>query len=127
MVAVRGLLAAYCQTLDDGRFDDWVELFTEDCRFVVMGTRTRGRHELRALIEPNQTAELRGKHMISEPLIDLDGDAATVATDFMFISKTNQILKAGRYHDVLRRHRDIWRIAGREIVFMGSEPLGLDG
>ncbi len=118
---IRRVLAAYCQSLDDGRFDDWIDLFTEDCVFVVMGMRARGRHELQALIEPNQTDELRGKHMISEPLIDLDRDVAAVATDFMFISRTNEVLQAGRYHDTVRRNPDGWRIAEREIVFTGED------
>ena len=125
--AIRSLLAACCQTLDDGRFDEWASLHTEDCRFAVMGTRTRGRAEMRAIIEPFQTAELRGKHMISESRIDLSGDTAAATTDFAFVAKDNQILQTGRYHDVLRRGPGGWQLAGREIVFTGSEPIGLQG
>jgi salicylate 5-hydroxylase small subunit len=37
--ALRGeldaLYADYAAALDDGRFDDWVELFAEDCRYVL--------------------------------------------------------------------------------------------
>ena len=127
MAGVRRLLAACCQVLDDGRFDEWASLYTEDCRFAVMGTRTRGRAEMRSIIEPFQTAELRGKHMISEPMIDLDGDEALATTDFAFVAKDNKILQAGRYHDILRRGADGWQVAGREIVFTGDDPIGLDG
>ena len=125
IASIRRLLAACCQTLDDGRFDEWAALYTEDCRFAVMGTRTRGRAEMRAIIEPFQTEELRGKHLISESVIDLDGDTASAATDFAFVAKDNTILQTGRYHDVLSRIAGGWKVAGREIVFTGSDPIGL--
>ncbi len=124
--AIRRVLAGCCQTLDDGHFDEWVLLYTEDCRFAVMGTRARGREAIRAIIEPFQTEELRGKHMISEPRINLHGDEATATTDFAFVAKNNKVLQTGRYYDVLRRGADGWQVAGREIVFTGDEPAGLD-
>ena len=125
--AICRLLAGCCQTLDDGYFDEWILQYTEDCRFAVMGTRTRGRAEMRAVIEPFQTAELRGKHMISEPRINVHSDEATATTDFAFVAKDNKILQTGRYYDTLRRGDDGWQVAGREIVFTGDEPIGLDG
>ena len=123
--AIHRLLAACCQTLDDGHFEEWALLYTPDCRFSVMGTRTRGRAEMRAVIEPFQTKELRGKHMISEPRINLHGDEATATTDFAFVAKNNKILQTGRYYDILRRGGDGWQVAGREIVFTGADPIGL--
>ena len=124
--AIRRLLAGCCQTLDDGHFEEWGALYTEDCRFAVMGQRTQGRAEMRAMIEPFQTADLRGKHMISEPRINLHGDEANATTDFAFVAKNNKILQTGRYYDILRRGADGWQVAGREIVFTGDEPIGLD-
>ena len=124
--AIRRLLAGCCQSLDDGHFEEWAALYTEDCRFAVMGQRTQGRDEMRSLIEPFQTAELRGKHMISEPRINLHGDEANATTDFTFVAKDNKILQTGRYYDILRKGADGWQVAGREIVFTGDEPIGLD-
>ena len=124
--AISRLLAACCQALDDGHFEEWALLYTPDCRFAVMGTRTRGRAEMRAVIEPFQTEELRGKHMISEPRINLHGDEAIATTDFAFVAKDNKILQTGRYYDILRRGEDGWQLASREIVFTGDEPIGLD-
>ena len=123
--AIRRLLAVCCQWLDDGHFEEWASLYTEDCRFAVMGRRTQGRTEMRAMIEPFQTEELRGKHLISEPRINLHGDDANATTDFAFVAKDNKILQTGRYYDILRRGGDGWQVAGREIVFTGDEPIGL--
>jgi 3-phenylpropionate/cinnamic acid dioxygenase small subunit len=122
--AVRRTLVVYCQTLDDGRFDEWIDLFTTDIVFTVMEQRLEGRDALRAFIEPTQQADARGRHMLSEPLIDLDGDGAgaAVTTDYAFVSKENHVTSTGRYHDRFRRDADRWRIATREIVFTGRKP-----
>ena len=65
---IRRTLATYCQLLDDGRFDEWVEVFTDDVVLAVMGQVARGRDEVRAFIEPVQGPEVRGRHILSEPL-----------------------------------------------------------
>lgn len=125
---IRRLLAQYCQLLDDGRFDEWIDLFADDIEFVVMGMHKRGRDEVRGFVEPSQQADARGRHMLSEPWIELDdgpGDpaTATVTIDFAWISKTGEVGQSGRYHDRLVRHPDRWRFQRREIVFTGDQPL----
>ena len=123
--AIRRTLAAYCQLLDDGRFDDWVEVFSDDVAFSVMGQVARGRDQVRRVIEPVQQADARGRHLMSEPLIAVDGDAATATTDYCFVSRDLRVTSAGRYHDRLVHDGDRWRIASREIVFLGDEPRGI--
>ena len=125
--AIRRLLADYCHLLDDGRFDEWIVLFDEDVVFTVMGNRLRGRDEVRSFIEPTQQEGDRGRHMLSEPVIDVDGDTARAATDYVFVSRPTTILSTGRYVDVIRRAPDRWRFTSREIVFSGETPLGVDG
>lgn len=125
--AIRRLLADYCHLLDDGRFDEWIALFDEDVVFVVMGNRLRGRDDVRSFIEPAQQEDARGQHMLGEPVIEVDGDTARVATDYVFVSRANTILSTGRYLDVMRRAQDRWCFVSREIVFSGDIPLGVDG
>jgi len=124
--AIRRLLADYCHLLDDGRFDEWIALFDEDVVFIVMGNRLRGRDEVRSFIEPTQQEDDRGRHILSEPAIEVDGDTAFVVTDFVFVSRTNTILSTGRYLDSMRRTPGRWRFASREITFGGQPPLGVD-
>ena len=125
--AIRRLLADYCHLLDDGRFDEWIALFDEDIVFVVMGNRLRGRDEVRSFIEPTQQEGDRGRHMLSEPVVEVDDDTARAATDYTFISRANTILSTGRYLDAMRRTPDGWCFASREIVFSGDTPVGIDG
>lgn len=124
---IRRTLAEYCQLLDDGRFDEWIDVFTEDVAFAVMGRTLQGRDAVRAFIEPSQQADARGRHMISEPLIRIDSDRADVTTDYCFIGQDLAVSSAGRYHDVVVNDGDRWRISEREIVFLGSEPKGIGG
>lgn len=122
---IRRTLARYCSLCDDGRFEEWSDLFTDDARFHVMGRTSEGRDAIRAFIEKGQTPELRGKHVIALPLIIQDGFGGTAHawTDFVFVNQQFEVSSAGRYHDrLVRGGDDRWRFLLREIVFMGKQP-----
>lgn len=138
---IRRTLALYCQFCDDGRFDEWGQLYTDDAEFRVMGRTYTGRPALQAFIEAGQPPERRGKHVCANSLIDLDADGRTAraVTDFVFVARAAPepspegapraaggfaITSVGRYHDrlVLDAGSGRWRFARREIVFMGDEP-----
>lgn len=127
--SIRRTLALYCQLCDEGRFDEWAELYVDDAELHVMGTTHRGRTAIRAFIEKGQPPERRGKHVCANPVIDLDESATTAwaVTDYVFVARGAQgltITSAGRYHDRLVLDGDRWRFARREIVFMGETPVG---
>jgi uncharacterized protein (TIGR02246 family) len=120
---IRGVLAQYCQLCDDGRFDEWGQLFTDTATFTVLGTTHEGRDAIQAFISAAQPPEARGRHMLSVPLITMTEGAADVATDYTFVARTEQgfaITSAGRYLDHLVRDGGRWRFASREIVFVGE-------
>ena len=119
---MRRTLAAYCQLLDDGRFEEWSMLFAEDALMVVMGERLVGRDAIRGFIEPTQPAEARGRHLLSEPLVTIDGDRAEARTDYAFVAQTFDVLSAGRYYDRLVLGAGGWQFSVREIVFVGAQP-----
>jgi uncharacterized protein (TIGR02246 family) len=123
--SIRRTLAQYCQLCDEGRFAEWIDLFTPDARFRVMGRTTAGRDEILAFMETAQSPERRGRHMISEPVIAAEPDAgrARAWTDYVFVDRSTTVTSVGRYHDELARGDDgRWRFALREIVFLGGEP-----
>lgn len=124
--AIRRVLASYCQFCDDGRFDDWEQLFSEDATFIVMGRTHAGRPAIRAFIEAGQPPERRGKHITANALIELhDGaERATASTDYIFIARTGgglAVTSAGRYYDELVKVDGTWLITSREIVFLGDQ------
>jgi 3-phenylpropionate/cinnamic acid dioxygenase small subunit len=119
--AVRRTIAGYAHLCDDGRFDEWATLYTEDAHFHVMGRTYEGREAIKRFIEKGQPPERRGKHICFNSVIDVAGDRAGAVTDYIFIDQAKTIVSAGRYHDVLVRQPDRWRFAERRIVFMGDE------
>jgi len=119
--AIRRTLALYCQLCDDGRFDEWADLYTEDATFAVMGRTYEGRAAIQGFIEKGQPPERRGKHVCANSLIDVEGDTARAVTDYVFVARAEgsfAITSSGRYHDRLVRCPDGgWRFADRRIVF----------
>jgi 3-phenylpropionate/cinnamic acid dioxygenase small subunit len=121
--AIRRTIAQYCQLCDDGRFDEWADLYTDNATFSVMGNTYTGRAEVKAFIEKGQPPESRGKHICFNTVIDVDrdGEYARACTDYIFIDRNRVITSAGRYHDRFVRQPDRWRFSERRIVFMGEE------
>jgi SnoaL-like domain len=119
-LAIRELLAAYCHRVDDGRFDDLVELFTPDGAFV-RGTRTHsGRDALLAYFRPGKGGpSSAGRHLTLNPEIAIDGARGRVLADFLYLrvvdGKITPVI-AGRYRDELVRGDDgRWRFARRVV------------
>ena len=114
--------------LDDGRLDDWGQLFSEEARFRVYGRTYESRAtivaEIGAMLLP---PDRPGKHISLVPIIDLTGDDRALAwTDFSGVGANEsgqiEVGTIGRYHDELVRDGERWRFASRTIV-MAGEPL----
>ncbi|MDQ3157456.1 MAG: nuclear transport factor 2 family protein [Actinomycetota bacterium] len=119
------LRARYCQYLDDGRWDDLVELFTPEGAFVGLST-VRGRAELRNFFAELHVGPLQAWwHFSSNETIDLDGDVATGQTwlDQPCVVDGEAHIAAGRYADRLRRCDDgRWRFEERQVSFFFWSP-----
>jgi uncharacterized protein (TIGR02246 family) len=128
--AIRRTLGEYSQHYDDGRFDEWAELFTADARLVLAGTVTEGRDAIRNHMMPIQAAGGPCMHVTTNSLVDVDGDAATATTDYLFVRPTTDglsIIAAGRYHDRLVRDETRWRFRERSITMLPVVAGGSGG
>ena len=125
--AISRVLARYCRFLDDQRFDDVVALFAPDGVLDSMGTRAQGQQEIRAFFPPigSLPAGASGgrpssMHVLSNPVIDVDGDRARAESDWVMIQRdesgTTNIVLAGRYRDELARIDGEWRFSSRTPV-----------
>lgn len=128
-LAIRGLVARYCMLVDDGRWDDFAGLWAEGGRMHVMGTTHTGRAAVRDFLCAAMPPEVRGRHATSSQVVTFDdeerggGDRARGWVDFMFFDASGAATRIGRYHDEYVRGGDgEWRLALREIVFLGGEP-----
>ncbi len=122
---IRRTLVQYAQLCDDGRFNEWADLFTPDARVHVMGSTQSGRSTVQAWIEAVQAPDARGRHGVFAPVIDIgaDGRTAWAWTDYLFFDRTGKVTSTGRYHDELVLGADgRWRFSLREIVFQGGTP-----
>jgi uncharacterized protein (TIGR02246 family) len=128
--AIGRTLGEYSQHCDDGRFDEWADLFTADARFVLAGTVTEGRDAIKEYMMTVQAAGRRGMHVTTNSLVDVDGDTATATTDYLFVRPTPDglaIIAAGRYHDRLVRDETRWRFRERSITMLPAAAGGSDG
>ena len=131
--AIGQLRAHYCQALDDGRWDDLVDLFTPDGAFVGLST-ARGHDELRTFFADLQDGPLSAWwHFSSNETIDLVGTPAHAATGATWLDQPCVVdgrahIAAGRYQDEMVRGDDgRWRFAERQrdVLLLGARRRGL--
>ena len=122
---MRRTVAQYAQLCDEGRFEEWGDLFLPDARFHVMGGTREGREAIVGFIGKAMPPDKRGKHANLATVIDVADDEVTARawTDFLFATPAGQVTSVGRYHDELVKGDDgRWRFGLREIVFVGGSP-----
>jgi hypothetical protein len=120
-LAIRRVLASYCQLLDDGRFDALSELFTPDGSFGYAGAAVTGRAAIEEWFTSSQPPGRRGKHLTINVLIELEDDHASVTSDYLWVRSVGGEISvglAGRYRDTLTRRDGCWLIAQRT-----AEPM----
>jgi 3-phenylpropionate/cinnamic acid dioxygenase small subunit len=124
-------LAEYGQWLDDGRFGQWSELFTEDARLDVAAESTRGREAIRSYMETVQADGRRGMHVNTNAVVDVASDGtATAASDYLFVRPSDSgpvVVAAGRYRDELVVDGDRWRFRRRTISILSVRSGVADG
>jgi len=108
---IHNLLADYGATLDEGRWDDHLALWAEECEFVAFGRSYRGR----GAIDRFMRNAVAGKHVTALPRLELEGDRAHSVADFVFYRSSDLALyTAGAYRDDLVRTDEGWKLARRE-------------
>jgi 3-phenylpropionate/cinnamic acid dioxygenase small subunit len=121
--AIRAVLAEYAHRLDaaDPR---WIETFTPDGIFEVTDAATgqrlhrqEGHGDLARYVARAPTPPPRRQHVVTNPVIDLDGDVVHVESSWQLLERGADghpvVAAYGRYHDRLVRDDRRWRIAER--------------
>ena len=114
--AILALQAQFCQLCDLAKWAQMRELFTDDAVLHVFGNDYVGKDAIMRFISRRHL----GKHMLSAPDIEIDGDEARVVVDHTFYRYPDLALfGAGVYKDILRRTDAGWKFARREIEVHG--------
>ena len=138
--AILRVLYSYCHAIDYGEEARWLALFASDGIFHVDMPRglppihCAGQKELAAFISahPRAPAALH-KHLLLNPLIELQGDEARVASYFQMlldIDGTPATYCFGRYLDrLVRAENGLWRFKERvaQVQSMRSDGFPRNG
>lgn len=119
------LRARYCHLLDESRWDEFVDLFTDDGVFEGLEA-VSGRDELHAFFSqrvPKIAEDFW--HFCTNGTIEVNGETATGRISMEYLSTTKGVsyISAGHYDDVLRHVDGRWRFASRKITFYFLTPL----
>lgn len=127
---IQRVINLYSQLLDDGRFGEWGELFTDDAVFTVWDLRLSGRTAIVEAIGGMQP-ERPGKHVGFAAVIDVEGDRAWAWTDLVALADAGEgpfgraytVATAARYYDEFARGAGgRWRFSARRMR-MAGDPL----
>ena len=126
--AITRLLIEYGHALDNRDFAAYAALFATDGEWQGALGRYRGPAAIQAAMEKiftDAAADIpKGKnfHVMSNFIIDVQGDSATAKSVFIFY-KMNKIVPeaavAGRYEDILIREKGVWRFLRRTALPVG--------
>ena len=120
--AIRRLKHEYCFAIDAGNYEEWAALFTENGRFIRDdGSTYEGADELYEFAnELFDAAFDRVAHLVTNPVIDVDGDEAT-GQWYLFLlfqdSDDNVGWRQAKYNDQYRKVDGAWRIVESEVTY----------
>jgi 3-phenylpropionate/cinnamic acid dioxygenase small subunit len=120
------LYARYAHSIDDARFDEWLDCFTADGIFEsARFGRHAGRDALRRFCalykESWQGAQVR--HHMSTITFAVDGDRATGACYLSYYHCKDgkiEVAAVGHYADRLRKEAGRWRFEHRKVSLDGQ-------
>ena len=119
--AIRELLATYCFHLDNYRFTEMASLFTEDGTWDTAfgkGTTRAGIVAQAESIGTPGAPKVRRVHLTTNIVITLDGDSASVYSNWSVIQNSAEgpkIGSAGAYEDQMVKQNGQWLFKYRKI------------
>jgi ketosteroid isomerase-like protein len=132
-LAIEERIAAYNQSLDQGRYADFLACWAEDGVFDGLGGPYVGKPAIRDFIsryDERYRLRLHGlRHFTVNILSQIDGDLARSSAHLQLVStgpKGVQILFTGVYADTLRREGGQWLFTRRRLFQdMAGQPAAV--
>jgi 3-phenylpropionate/cinnamic acid dioxygenase small subunit len=130
--AIRELLARYCFLLDGYHLREFAALFTDDGEWISRNDMATGPEAIERLLRglvPEPAPGRRRKHLTTNIIIELAGDSATVASNFLVVrdSETGPAISvAGTYDDMVVRTTEGWMFKSRRLSHDIAGESGLN-
>lgn len=120
--AIQRLKHEYCFAIDTGDYREWAEMFTEDGQFVRDNGETfEGHDELYGFAsEGFDEAFDHSAHVVTNPVIDVDGDSATGNWYLLLFYETadgNPGWTQAMYDDEYEKVDGEWKISASEVTY----------
>jgi 3-phenylpropionate/cinnamic acid dioxygenase small subunit len=127
-IAIEELVTEYAWLLDHRRFDEVLDLCTDDAELRIRGVRIHGADGLRDWLDQRATSQSRraSQHQMSllrlEPQADgvIEGTAALVLHVAKSGSSSSYVDLVGEYQDEYVRTGDGWRFRRRVLVTLAD-------
>jgi 3-phenylpropionate/cinnamic acid dioxygenase small subunit len=122
---IRELYARYADTIDNGRYEEWLDLFTDDGSFE---SARFGKHSGRVGLEKftriyrDSLGGAQARHMITNLLFTIEDDRAEGSCYLLYSHcKEGRVQQTtvARYSDTLRRVSGRWRFESRKVNMDG--------
>jgi uncharacterized protein (TIGR02246 family) len=132
--AIWRLFQDYRRELDQRDFAAYSRLFADDGEWIGDLGRAKGPAEIEALLvrtlEVYADDTTRTYHLVTNPVIDVDGDRATAYSNWCFVTRADDdqptLAMLGHYDDVLTRGDVGWkflrRVAYRDMPYVAFDP-----
>ena len=131
------LFTRHGSLLDDDRFDEWVDLFTDDCEYLVIARENHDRglplatirceskgylkDRVVAVRETSMYAPRSQRHVVGAPLQQADGTwTASYAVFQTLVDEPTQVFSTGRY---VARVDESSRFASLHVLYDSSLVL----
>jgi salicylate 5-hydroxylase small subunit len=136
-VAIEELYAVYVQLLDERRYDEWLELFVENCMYVVKARENEDRGFPLAALAFESLGMLRDRiygisntlyhepyyqrHLVSNFLIRRDDDGYRVDAHYLVCrtkaGELSEVYSTGRYRDRIVDVDGVLRFAEKRAIY----------
>ncbi|MGL5839895.1 MAG: aromatic-ring-hydroxylating dioxygenase subunit beta [Sphingorhabdus sp.] len=135
--AIADLYADYAAALDERRYENWLGLFVEDCRYTVqprenydaglplatlrLESKAMLKDRIHGVTETLYHAPYYQRHIIGGQRLRLDGNALHVEANYVVVrthsDQPSDILSTGRYIDTLISEGGAYRFSNKLCVF----------
>jgi SnoaL-like domain len=119
---ITDLISRLGRWLDDKRFDDAGTVLTEDVTVRTPGGQAEGIE--RVVAQASRNHQVPTQHLITNVLVDLDGDSATATANLLVTFAGSVLERHGeRYRFGVTRTADGWRLSSIQVTPVWREEL----